>query len=237
MTKNYNEMTMVELKSELIKKQKEFANIEKVSIPLHDSFVKDMTKWMTNLMKGTNVEIDFVQTDFIRMRVPGNGRYEINLRLATEYPNGYDAPSIKVMKMDTWSIGDVSNGDVEKVNYILAMGVVVQKLDDILAKFTNSKVLSEFNDFQRKSRSIHWEIEKIENAMRNIERNAKKEDALKEIKVGVVICTNKRRNIRATITRVGKKCVFINEGGWKDSRYELARASELIGGGYWEIVK
>ena len=236
MMNKYNEMTMDELKAELDKQKNELSNIEKVIEPLRYSFVNDMTEWMTNLMKDTNAEIDLVQTDFICMRVPGKGRYEINLRIDDEYPNGFNAPSIKVIKMDTCNVGNVSIGDVDKVNYILAMGVVVQKLDAILNRFTNSKVLAKLSNEQCKLHAVSWEIDKIKNAMRDIERNGKKEDALKEIKAGVVICTNDGRNIRATITRVGKKCVFLDDG-WKNSRYELAHVADQIASGYWKIVK
>lgn len=172
MANKYNEMTMVELKAEMVKHKKELANVEKVINTINYSFVNDMKEWMTNLMKGTNVEINLVKTNFISMRVPGQGRYEINLRLEYEYPNGDDGYCNRVIKVDTMNIGDVSNGDVEKVNYILAMGVVVQKLDAILARFTNSNVLSKLSDERRKSNSISWEIEKIEDAMR--ERKSKK---------------------------------------------------------------
>lgn len=51
MDKNYGEMTMVELKAELVKKQNELTEVHKVVKPLYESYVEDMTKYMTNKVR------------------------------------------------------------------------------------------------------------------------------------------------------------------------------------------
>ena len=147
MDKNYGEMTMAELKAELVKKQNELAEVHKVVKPLHESYVEDMTKYMTN------------------------------------------------------------------------------------------KVREELLQTQRKVRTIYWDIKKIDSEIRALERNDKREEVMKEIKVGTVIMTNKSRDYKATITRMGKKCVFINYGGWRDSRYEIDDVVNRVVNGSWEIVK
>lgn len=230
---NYNEMTMVELKSALVKKQKEYDAATKVCEPLYKSFVKDMTKFMSSLVKGVDVKIE-VDVECINLRL--DKEYELTLRLTKEYPNGYDAPYVRKIEMNPYGFR-VQNGETIKVNYYVLMGMVAPKLDDILVKMTNSKVREELIQAQRKVRTIEWEIEKIENAMSAIERNAKKEDVKKDIKVGAVILTSKRNGYKATITRMGKKCVFLNDGGWKDDRYEIANVATLLANGDWELVK
>ena len=49
--------------------------------------------------------------------------------------------------------------------------------------------------------------------------------------------TNKSRGYKATITRMGKKCAFINYGGWCDIRYEIDGVVNRIVNGSLEIVK
>lgn len=230
---NYNEMTMAELKSTLVKKQKEYDSAEQVCKPLYKSYVEDMTKYMSKLVKGMDVKVD-VDVDRINLRL--EKEHELTLRLEKEYPNGYDAPYVQQMEMNPWSCR-VHNGDTSKINYYVLMGIVAPKLDDILVKMTNSKIREELLQAQRKVRTIDWEIEKIENAIVAIERNAKKEDAKKGIKVGAVIVTNKRYGYKSTITRMGKKCVFLNNGGWKDDRYEIANVATWLANGSWELVK
>lgn len=230
---NFNEMTMAELKEALTKKQKEYDAATKVCEPLYKSFVKDMTKYMSNLVKGMDVKIE-VDVDRINLRL--EKEYELTLRLEKEYPNGYDAPYVQQIEMNSCSCR-VYNGETYKVNYYVLMGMVAPKLDDILVKMTNSKVREELIQAQRKVRTISWDIEKIENAMSAIWRNAKKEDAKKGIKVGAVILTNKRYGYKSTITRIGKKCVFLNDGGCEDDRYEIADVATWLANGDWELVK
>lgn len=230
---NYNEMTMVELKAELVKKRKEYNAASKVCEPLYKSYVEDMTKYMTKLVKGMDVKVD-VEIDRINLRC--DAKYELTLHLEKEYPNGYDAPYVQKIEMSPWSCR-VHNGDTSTVNYYVLIGMVAPKLDDILVKMTNSKVREELLQAQRKVHEIHWEIEKIEREIDTIERNAKKEDAMKSIKVGAVLVINKRRGYKATITRMGKKCVFLNDGGWKDVRYAIDGVADQIAHGFWEIVK
>lgn len=230
---NYNEMTMVELKAELVKKQKDYDAAGKVCEPLYKSYVEDMTKYMIKMVKGMDVKVD-VDLDRINLRL--EKEHELTLHLEKEYPNGYDAPYVQQIEMSPWSCR-VHNGDTSTVNYYVLVGKVAPKLDDILVRMTNSKVREELLQAQRKVRTIHWDIEKIENAMHSIERNAKKEDVMKSIKVGAVLVINKRRGYKATITRMGKKCVFLNDGGWKDVRYEIDSVAAQIANGFWELVK
>ena len=237
MGKNYGEMTMVELKAELVKKQKDLAAVNKVVKPLHESYVEDMTKYMTNIMVNMDVKVEVIDSSSVRISIPGKSRQEITIRMETDYPNGYDAPAVKKVRMETWSAGNVHNGDTEKINYILLMGVIAKNLDDIFKKFTTTKVIKELDEAQSKGQSIRWEIFKIDSAIRALERNDKREEVRKEIKVGTVIMTNKSRDYKATITRMGKKCVFINYGGWRDSRYEIEDIVNRIVNGSWEIVK
>lgn len=156
-------------------------------------------------------------------------------RIMAKY--GYDAPAVKKVRMETWSAGNVHNGDTEKINYIMLMGVIAKNLDDIFKKFTTTKVIKELDEAQSKGQSIRWEISKIDSAIRALERNDKREEVMKEIKVGTVIMTNKIRDYKATITRMGKKCVFINDGGWRDIRYEIDDVVNRVVNGSWEIVK
>lgn len=236
MDKKYDEMTMVELKAELVKKQNELAEVYKVIKPLRESYVEDMTKYMTNIVN-MDVKVDVIDSSSVRISIPGKSRQEITIRMETDYPDGYDAPAVKKVRMETWSAGNVHNGDTEKINYILLMGVIAKNLDDIFTKFTTTKVIKELDDAQSKGQSIRWEISKIDSAIRALERNAKREEVMKEIKVGTVIMTNKSRGYKSTITRMGKKCAFINDGGWRDSRYEIDDVVNRVVNGSWEIVK
>ena len=236
MDKNYGEMTMVELKAELVKKQNELAEVHKVVKPLHESYVEDMTKYMTNIVN-MDVKVEVIDSSSVRISIPGESSNEITIRMETDYPNGYDAPAVKKVRMETWSAGNVYNGDTEKINYILLMGVIAKNLDDIFTKFTTTKVIKELDDAQRKGQSIRWEISEIDRAIRALERNDKREEVRKEIKVGTVIMTNKSRDYKATITRMGNKCAFINYGGWRDSRYEIDDVVNRVVNGSWEIVK
>lgn len=235
MDKNYGEMTMVELIAELAKKQNELAEVHKVVKPLRESYVEDMTKYMTNIVN-MDVKVDVIDSSSVRISI-GESSKEITIRMETDYPNGYDAPAVKKVRMETWSAGNVHNGDTEKINYILLMGVIAKNLDDIFTKFTTTKVIKELDDAQSKGQSIRWEISKIDSAIRALERNAKREEVMKEIKVGTVIMTNKSHDYKYTITRMGKKCVFINDGGWRDSRYEIEDVVNRVVNGSWEIVK
>ena len=235
MDKNYGEMTMVELKAELVKKQNELAEVHKVVKPLRESYVEDMTKYMTNIVN-MDVKVEVIDSSSVRISI-GESRHEITIRMETDYPNGYDAPAVKKVRMETWSAGNVHNGDTEKINYIMLMGVIAKNLDDIFNKFTTTKVIKELDEAQSKGQSIRWEISKIDSAIRALERNAKREEVMKEIKVGTVIMTNKSRDYKSTITRMGKKCVFINDGGWRDSRYEIDDVVNRVVNGSWEIVK
>ena len=58
-----------------------------------------------------------------------------------------------------------------------------------------------------------------------------------EVKVGTVIMTDNRHDYKSTITRMGKKCAFINYGGWCNSRYEIDDVVNRVVNGSWEIVK
>ena len=49
--------------------------------------------------------------------------------------------------------------------------------------------------------------------------------------------TDKRHDYKSTITRMGKKCAFINDGGWRDSRYEIDDIVNRVVNCSWEIVK
>ena len=236
MDKNYGEMTMVELKAELVKKQNELAEVHKVIKPLRESYVEDMTKYMTNIVN-MDVKVEVIDSSSVRISIPGESSNEITIRMETDYPNGYDAPAVKKVRMETWSAGNVYNGDTEKINYILLMGVIAKNLDDIFTKFTTTKVIKELDDAQSKGHTIRWEISKIDSAIRSLERNAKREEVMKEIKVGTIIMTNKSRDYKATITRMGNKCAFINYGGWRDSRYEIEDVVNRVVNGSWEIVK
>ena len=236
MDKNYCEMTMVELKDELVKKQNEIAEVYKVIKLLRESYVEDMTKYMTNIVN-MDVKVEVIDSSSVRISIPGESDHEITIRMETDYPNGYDAPAVKKVRMETWSSGNVHNGDTEKINYIMLMGVIAKNLDDIFTKFTTTKVIKELDEAQSKGQSIRWEISKIDSAIRSLERNAKREEVMKEIKVGTVIMTNKSRGYKATITRMGKKCVFINYGGWRDNRYEIDDVVNRVVNGSWEIVK
>ena len=236
MDKNYGEMTMVELKAELVKKQNELAEVHKVIKPLRESYVEDMTKYMTNIVN-MDVKVEVIDSSSVRISIPGKSRQEITIRMETDYPDGYDAHAVKKVRMETWSAGNVHNGDTEKINYIMLMGVIAKNLDDIFTKFTTTKVIKELDDIQSKGQSIRWEISKIDSAIRTLERNAKREEVMKEIKVGTVIMTNKSHDYKYTITRMGKKCVFINDGGWRDSRYEIDDVVNRVVNGSWEIVK
>ena len=236
MDKKYDEMTMVELKAELVKKQNELAEVHKVIKPLRESYVEDMTKYMTNIVN-MDVKVEVIDSSSVRISIPGKSRQEITIRMETDYPDGYDAHAVKKVRMETWSAGNVHNGDTEKINYILLMGVIAKNLDDIFTKFTTTKVIKEPDDAQSKGQSIRWEISKIDSAIRSLERNDKREEVMKEIKVGTVIMTNKSRDYKATITRMGNKCAFINYGGWRDSRYEIEDVVNRIVNGSWEIVK
>ena len=236
MDKNYGEMTMVELKAELVKKQNELAEVHKVIKPLRESYVEDMTKYMTNIVN-MDVKVEVIDSSSVRISIPGESSNEITIRMETDYPNGYDAPAVKKVRMETWSAGNVYNGDTEKINYILLMGVIAKNLDDIFTKFTTTKVIKELDDAQSKGQSIRWEISKIDSAIRSLERNVKREEVMKEIKVGTDIMTNKSRDYKATITRMGKKCAFINDCGWRDSRYEIEDVVNRVVNGSWEIVK
>ena len=235
MDKKYDEMTMVELKAELVKKQNELAEVYKVIKPLRESYVEDMTKYMTNIVN-MDVKVDVIDSSSVRISI-GESSQEITIRMETDYPNGYDAPAVKKVRMETWSAGNVHNGDTEKINYILLMGVIAKNLDDIFKKFTTTKVIKELDEAQSKGQSIRWEISKIDSAIRALERNDKREEVMKEIKVGTVIMANKSRDYKATITRMGKKCAFINYGGWRDSRYEIDDVVNRVVNGSWEIVK
>ena len=236
MDKNYGEMTMVELKAELVKKQNELAEVHKVIKPLHESYVEDMTKYMTTIVN-MDVKVEVIDSSSVRISIPGESSNEITIRMETDYPNGYDAPAVKKVRMETWSAGNVYNGDTEKINYIMLMGVIAKNLDDIFTKFTTTKVIKELDDAQSKGQSIRWEISKIDSAIRALERNAKREEVMKEIKVGTIIMTNKSRDYKATITRMGNKCAFINYGGWRYSRYEIDDVVNRVVNGSWEIVK
>ena len=235
MDKNYGEMTMAELKAELVKKQNELVEVHKVIKPLRESYVEDMTKYMTNIVN-MDVKVDVIDSSSVRISI-GESSQEITIRMETDYPNGYDAPAVKKVRMETWSVGNVHNGDTEKINYILLMGVIAKNLDDIFKKFTTTKVIKELDEAQSKGQSIRWEISKIDSAIRALERNDKREEVMKEIKVGTVIMTNKSRDYKATITRMGNKCAFINYGGWRDSRYEIDDVVNRVVNGSWEIVK
>lgn len=235
MDKNYSEMTMVELNAELVKKQNELAEVHKVIKPLRESYVEDMTKYMTNIVN-MDVKVEVIDSSSVRISI-GESSQEITIRMETDYPNGYDAPAVKKVRMETWSSGNVHNGDTEKINYIMLMGVIAKNLDDIFNKFTTTKVIKELDEAQSRGQSIRWEISKIDSAIRALERNAKREEVMKEIKVGTVIMTNKSRDYKATITRMGKKCVFINDGGWRDSRYEIDDVVNRVVNCSWEIVK
>lgn len=235
MDKNYSEMTMVELNAELVKKQNELAEVHKVIKPLRESYVEDMTKYMTNIVN-MDVKVEVIDSSSVRISI-GESSQEITIRMETDYPNGYDAPAVKKVRMETWSSGNVHNGDTEKINYIMLMGVIAKNLDDIFNKFTTTKVIKELDEAQSMGQSIRWEISKIDSAIRALERNAKREEVMKEIKVGTVIMTNKSRDYKATITRMGKKCVFINDGGWRDSRYEIDDVVNRVVNCSWEIVK
>lgn len=235
MDKNYSEMTMVELNAELVKKQNELAEVHKVIKPLRESYVEDMTKYMTNIVN-MDVKVEVIDSSSVRISI-GESSQEITIRMETDYPNGYDAPAVKKVRMETWSAGNVHNGDTEKINYIMLMGVIAKNLDDIFNKFTTTKVIKELDEAQSRGQSIRWEISKIDSAIRALERNAKREEVMKEIKVGTVIMTNKSRDYKATITRMGKKCVFINDGGWRDSRYEIDDVVNRVVNCSWEIVK
>ena len=238
MDKNYGEMTMVELKAELVKKQNELAKVNKVVKPLHESYVEDMTKYMmTNIMVNMDVKVEVIDSSSVRISIPGKSRQEITVRMETTYPNGYGASEVKKVRMETWSAGTVHNGDTEKINYILAMGVIAKNLDDIFTKFTTTKVIKELDEAQSKGNTIRWEISKIDSAIRALERNAKREDVMKELKVGTVIRTSQRTGAKFTIVRMGKKCAFINDGDWRDSRYEIGYIANQIVSGSWEIVK
>lgn len=237
MDKKYDEMTMVELKAELVKKQNELAEVHKVVKPLHESYVEDMTKYMTNIMVNMDVKVDVIDSSSVRISIPGESSNEITIRMETDYPNGYDAPAVKKVRMENWSVGNVHNGDTEKINYIMLMGVIAKNLDDIFNKFTTTKVIKELDEVQSKGQSIRWEISKIDSAIRALERNANREDVMKNIKVGTIILVDKKWGYKATINRIGKKCVFINHGGWRDNRYEIDDVVNLIANGYWEIVK
>ena len=228
-------MTMVELKAEQVKKQNELAEVHKVIKPLRESYVEDMTKYMTNIVN-MDVKVDVIDSSSVRISI-GESSQEITIRMETDYPNGYDAPAVKKVRMETWSAGNVHNGDTEKINYIMLMGVIAKNLDDIFKKFTTTKVIKELDEAQSKGQSIRWEISKIDSAIRALERNDKREEVMKEIKVGTVIMTNKSRDYKATITRMGKKCAFINYGGWRDSRYEIDDVVNRVVNGSWEIVK
>ena len=236
MDKNYGEMTMVELKAELVKKQNELAEVHKVVKPFHESYVEDMTKYMTNMVN-MDVKVEVIDSSSVRISIPGESSNEITIRMETDYPNGYDAPAVKKVRMETWSAGNVYNGDTEKINYIMLMGVIAKNLDDIFTKFTTTKVIKELDDAQSKGHTIRWEISKIDSAIRALERNAKREEVMKEIKVGTIIMTNKSRDYKATITRMGNKCAFINYGGWRDRRYEIDDVVNRVVNGSWEIVK
>ena len=236
MDKKYDEMTMVELKAELVKKQNELAEVHKIVKPLHESYVEDMTKYMTNIVN-MDVKVDVIDSSSVRISIPGESSNEITIRMETDYPNGYDAPAVKKVRMETWSAGNVYNGDTEKINYIMLMGVIAKNLDDIFTKFTTTKVIKELDDAQSKGHTIRWEISKIDSAIRSLERNAKREEVMKEIKVGTIIMTNKSRDYKATITRMGNKCAFINYGGWRYSRYEIDDVVNRVVNGSWEIVK
>ena len=236
MDKNYGEMTMVELKAELVKKQNELAEVHKIVKPLHESYVEDMTKYMTNIVN-MDVKVEVIDSSSVRISIPGESSNEITIRMETDYPNGYDAPAVKKVRMETWSAGNVYNGDTEKISYILLMGVIAKNLDDIFTKFTTTKVIKELDDAQSKGHTIRWEISKIDSAIRSLERNAKREEVMKEIKVGTIIMTNKSRDYKATITRMGNKCAFINYGGWRYSRYEIDDVVNRVVNGSWEIVK
>ena len=236
MDKKYCEMTMVELKAELVKKQNELAEVHKVVKPLHESYVEDMTKYMTNIVN-MDVKVEVIDSSSVRISIPGESRQEITIRMETDYPDGYDAPAVKKVRMETWSAGNVHNGDTEKINYILLMGVIAKNLDDIFTKFTTTKVIKELDEAQSKGHTIRWEISEIDRAIRALERNSKREDVMKELKVGTVIRTSQRTGAKFTIVRMGKKCAFINDGDWRDSRYEIGYIASQIVNGSWEIVK
>ena len=229
-------MTMVELKAEQVKKHNELAGLKKVIKPLRESYVEDMTKYMTNIVN-MDVKVEVIDSSFVRISIPGKSRQEITIRMETDYPDGYDSPAVNKVRMETWGAGNVHNGDTEKINYILLMGVIAKNLDDIFTKFTTTKVIKELDDIQSKGQSIRWEISKIDSAIRSLEMNVKREEVMKEIKVGTVIMTNKSRGYKSTITRMGNKCAFINYGGWRDSRYEIDDVVNRIVNGSWEIVK
>lgn len=230
---NYNEMTMVELKAELVKKQKEYDAADKVCEPLYKSYVADMTKYMTKLVEGMDVKVD-VDVDCINLRL--EKERELTIRLEKEYPNGYDAPYVQQIEMTPW-VCRVHNGDTSTVNYYVLVGKVAPKLDDILVKMTNSKIREELLQAQNKAHECNRELAKVERAMHSIEYRAKWEDAKTGIKVGAVIQTHKRYGYKSTITRMGKKYVFLNDGGRKDVRYEIANVATWVANGDWELVK
>lgn len=240
MDKNYGEMTMVELKAELVKKQNELAEVHKVIKPLRESYVEDMTKYMTNIVN-MDVKVEVIDSSSVRISIPGESSNEITIRMETDYPNGYDAPAVKKVRMETWSAGNVYNGDTEKINYILLMGVIAKNLDDIFTKFTTTKVIKELDEAQSKGHTIRWEISKIDSAIRSLERNAKREEVMKEIKVGTIIKTNKQFGYKAVIIQMGNRCALLSQGDlgdWGgDGRFEIEDVVNRIVNGSWEIVK
>ena len=74
MDKKYDEMTMVELKAELVKKQNELAEVHKIVKPLHESYVEDITKYMTNIVNGIDVKVDVINSSSVRISIPGKSR-------------------------------------------------------------------------------------------------------------------------------------------------------------------
>lgn len=96
---------MTELNAELVKKQNELAEVHKVIKPLHESYVEDMTKYMTNIVN-MDVKVEVIDSSSVRISI-GESSQEITIRMETDYPNGYDAPAVKKVRMETWSAGEL----------------------------------------------------------------------------------------------------------------------------------
>ena len=69
----------------------------------------------------------------------------------------------------------------------------------------------------------------------------KREEVMKELKVGTIIKTNKQFGYKAIIIQMGKRCALLSQGDlgdWGgDGRFEIQDVVNRIVNGSWEIVK
>ena len=95
MSKNYIEMTIDELRDELVKKHNELEEVYKVYNHRYKSYVDDMT----NIVNGMDVKVEVIDSSSVCISIPGKSCQEITIRMENTYPKREEV--MKKLKVGT----------------------------------------------------------------------------------------------------------------------------------------